>query len=456
MNNSGSIGTFLKTDNTNSGIINSGSVSSLIRTAGDDSRVINSGSVGSGAVGDGIFLEGLNPNLTLLHGSIIQGDIDLSGTGIRTLNVGNGLSIANTFITGPDVINSNGAPFAQNGVQVAVVDPTSLAAQDELLANLTNGISSSVLNRLTNMRGGVAGVTSNPRPMYVDGSRNGETPSDSNQYWAQAFGTRRNQDGDGPAGDTDQSLYGFVSGMDAQYAANTLAGFFLGGSFGNVEADLSSQETGVDSFFGGLYLSTLRGRTAIDTALTAGYSGYDRERQVASNLAAGGIETARADYHGWFISPEITFTRPFWPMGKRVEQSMTLRYSALFLDGFTETGTTAPLTLQKRNVHLAQARYQLGVPLTRQTDDGGLSRLTLKGGIELRTQFGDRDISGTLLAQRITFNPGGAQSAVGAFAGVSAEHVTTGGLVFHTTLEGLAENDGSTQVSGKAGIRFRF
>jgi len=244
--------------------------------------------------------------------------------------------------------------------------------------------------------------------------------------------------------------------MDAQYAANTLAGFFLGGSFGNVEADLSSQETGVDSFFGGLYLSTLRGRTAIDTALTAGYSGYDRERQVASNLAAGGIETARADYHGWFISPEITFTRPFWPMGKRVEQSMTLRYSALFLDGFTETGTTAPLTLQKRNVHLAQARYQLGVPLTRQTDDGGLSRLTLKGGIELRTQFGDRDISGTLLAQRITFNPGGAQSAVGAFAGVSAEHVTTGGLVFHTTLEGLAENDGSTQVSGKAGIRFRF
>jgi len=38
--------------------------------------------------------------------------------------------------------------------QIAVVDPTNLAAQDELLPDLMNGLSSSVLNRLSNMRGG--------------------------------------------------------------------------------------------------------------------------------------------------------------------------------------------------------------------------------------------------------------------------------------------------------------
>jgi hypothetical protein len=64
--------------------------------------------------------------------------------------------------------------------------------------------------------------------------------------------------------------------------------------------------------------------------------------------------------------------------------------------------------------------------------------------------------SGTLLAQNIVFDPGGEESAVGGFAGLSAEHITANGMAFHATVEGLIEDDGSTQVSGKAGVKFRF
>lgn len=296
--------------------------------------------------------------------------------------------------------------------------------------------------------------------MYVAGSKDGGVQSDSRQYWVQGFGALRDQDGDGPAVDTDHQLAGFVSGMDMRSSTSTRAGVFFGGSLSNVDAEFNSQETDVDSAFGGVYLSTLRGRTAIDMAVTVGYSDYERERRVANNLVATGIETARADYDGWFISPELTLTRPFWPsfwpMGRRIEQSVTLRYAGLFLDGFTENGTAAPLSVNDRDVHVGQARYQLATPLTHQAKDGAQSRLLLNGGAEVRTQFGDRDVSGTLLAQGISFNPGGEETVGGVFAGLSAEHITADGMTFHASVEGLAEDDGSTQVSGKAGIKFRF
>ncbi len=117
--------------------------------------------------------------------------------------------------------------------------------------------------------------------------------------------------------------------------------------------------------------------------------------------------------------------------------------------------SAAPLTVQDRDVHVGQARAQLAVPLTHEANNGALSRLMLKGGAQVRTQFGDRDISGTLLAQNITFDPGGDRTVTGGFVGLSAEHVSAGGFAFHATVEGLFEDDGSQQVSGKVGIKFR-
>lgn len=177
---------------------------------------------------------------------------------------------------------------------------------------------------------------------------------------------------------------------------------------------------------------------------------------MANNLVAGGVEWANGDYDGWFVSPEVTFTRPFWPMGRRLEKSLTLRYAGLFLDGFTETGTAAPLTVDDRDIHVGQARAQLALPLTYEDGMGSFSRLLLRGGIEGRVQFGDEDVSGTLLAQNITFDPGGDDSVFGGFVGLTAEHVTANGAVFHATGEGLIEDDGSTRVSGKVGVKFRF
>jgi len=46
-----------------------------------------------------------------------------------------------------------------------------------------------------------------------------------------------------------------------------------------------------------------------------------------------------------------------------IEASASLRYAGLFLDGFTETGSPANLTVDDREVHLAVARAVLSAPL---------------------------------------------------------------------------------------------
>lgn len=109
-----------------------------------------------------------------------------------------------------------------------------------------------------------------------------------------------------------------------------------------------------------------------------------------------------------------------------------------------------------RDIHLGIARAALALPMERQSEDGGHSRLTLTGGIEGRAQFGDETLSGTLLAQNIVFDPGGDDSIIAGFAGVTGEHTTARGLTAFISLEGKIEDEGTHQVSARGGIKFRF
>ena len=429
-------------------------------SATDPFSLTNAGRIVGQDAGSAIIVfSAADTTLTLLAGSNIQGTIDLGG-GVNVLNVGNGLSIANSFVnTGGSIVpvigTTNGQPFAVLGNQIAVVDPTQLSTQDESFADLTGSIFSTIRSRLSGLRGGVAGVTTNPRPMHVAGER-ASPVAGQRQYWAQGFGAIRDQEGEGPALDTDHKVAGLVSGVDAVYSHSTRAGFFFGGAWGEVEHVLLTQETDTDSVFGGVYVSTLRGRTAVDFVLMGGYSDYERERQVANNLAATGLQTATADYDGWFVSPEVTLTRPFWPLGRRIEKVLTLRYAGLFLDGFTEAGAAAPLTVGDREIHLGVARAALALPFERQSEDGGVSRLTLTSGIEGRTNLGDEDISATLLGQNIVFDPGGDDGAVAGFAGLTAEHTTPSGFTAFLAFEGKLEDEDTHQVSARGGVKFRF
>ena len=254
--------------------------------------------------------------LNLQPGSNIQGAITF-GNGTDTLNVANGLSIVNTFGGGPEILNTNGAPFVRIGDQIAVLDPTMFSASDEVITDITNGIHNAVHGRLGRFaRGGFPVVTSSSAlgagrtSLGGNGSAKGDaTPySTGLQGWAHAFGGYRNHEGNGPSVDTQHLTGGLVTGADKLIARSTVAGVFIGGSITNVEHLHDAQEEDVNSLFVGLYASMGAGSYTFDMMLTGGITEHDRERQVANNLAAGGVQNATGDFDGAFISPEIALS----------------------------------------------------------------------------------------------------------------------------------------------------
>ncbi|MEP3275687.1 MAG: autotransporter outer membrane beta-barrel domain-containing protein [Stappiaceae bacterium] len=423
-----------------------------ISALGTNGQTFNSGRIKS--TDFAVVIEGANSILTLQPGSVIEGKIQFdNGTPTQTLAVENGLSI-NKTLTGvvPGTINPNGAPMAISGTQVAVVDPTNLSTQDEQLADLTGGISSALQNRLSGVRNNSTGTVATSGPFDTALS-----PVDpGHPFWIEGFGSYRQQEASSPAVETQQWVGGFVIGADDLLRDNLRAGFFGGAAWGGVEADFNSQDTDSQSFFVGSYASLLKAGLIFDLALTVGYSDFDQERSVANNLVAGGLETATADFSGWFVSPELTVTKPTVILGRRLEGSLALRYAGLFLDSYTESGTTAPLTVDNRDVHIGVARLQLAAPFESLNADGSAFRYKVKAGVEARTNFGGDTIDGALLGQNISFNPGGDDNTLGGYVGLSGEYDTGGGLVLSASTEGLIDTTGSYQFSGRAGVKFRF
>ena len=421
----------------NSGaIVVSGSQALAILSSGADSQVTNSGRIFSDQFTAITFFGAQDNVLTLKTGSVIGGAITFGG-GADTLVVDRGISLVYTFDKAPETLGAGGAPVAVSGARVAVLDPTTLAAEDVAFADLTGGISSAVTGRLSGLR-------------HTDGAK------PHRDAWIQGFGGFREPTGGGAATETDSRVAGVVSGMDVPVSASARAGFFLGGSGGEIANGSNTQKTTIDSVFGGAYASTAFGSTAFDFVFTAGYSDYDRERQVGNNLAVGGIEQATAGYGGMFISPELTITQPVSPFGIRLEQVLTLRYAGLFLDGFSERGAADGFSTDDRDIHLGVVRAALALPFESRSADGAYGRLTLSGGIEGRAQFGDGDFSGILLGQAIAFDTGSDDSAVAGFVGARGEHTTADGLTAFISFEGKVEDTGSHFASAYGGLMWRF
>ena len=468
--NLGSVGTYVQTFGANSGVTNSGSVGTFIQTTGADSGVTNSGSVGSGNSGDGIFIGGANPTLTLLPGSLIQGGLNLYGSGTRTLNVGNGLSVDLTFDTPPDVVNTFGAPYVQSGNRVVVVDATVLGQHDEMLADLTGGIFNSIHARLGGAGGPAAngfggGMQLGMAPMMQLGGSNmmnlgsaDITPSAPRDtvhslrggLWAQAFGGSRSDDADRGAVGSDTKYYGGIAGIDGRLRPGVIIGAFGGASNANLDVDYSSQKLDADSYFGGGYLSFQRGNAFARLMVTAGQSDYDSRRHVANNMAPGGIEIAKASYDGTFVSPELAVGTQFNIGGWTVEPSARGRYAYLSLDGYSERGATDTFSVGDRDVSMWLGRLQLAFPVVR---DG--ATLAPRIGVEAWTSDSDR-VSAVLLGEAISFSPGGDDNEVTGFAGVTATVSLGRGAAAYLDSEVHFGDDGFARSEARGGIKINF
>ncbi len=492
INNSGSLSTTgatghgIVSDGDDAEITNSGDILATgadargVLSSGANGQVTNSGQIIS-LQSNAIEFSGAQDNtLTLLPGSVIQGGIVLGG-GNDTLVIGNGLSIDITFDKLPEMIDAQGAPYVVSGtrvmtgalgttetrvVSVNTADLAGLMSQGEQLADMTGGFSWLLEDRLSALRntgrgnllagrGGAGAIyqTASLESLNDAGPSVGTGPD--HPFWVQSFGSYRRHEAEGSQLGTAQWQHGLLAGADQLFFDGDFrAGAFVGTSWGFSRVLEGSQESETRGAIVGAYASLERQGLIFDFALSGGYNAIEQKRDVVNSQVSGGLETAEADYGGWFVSPEMRVTMPTTLFGQAAEPSLSLRYAGLFLDDYDEKSVAAPLSVEERDLHMGIARLQLALPDEMTFDNGDILRYRVKAGAELRRSFGEDRINAVLLNQSVSFESGYDEKTLSGFAGVSGEYDSGSGTVFFLSTEGQLGRGGTYQLAGQVGLKF--
>jgi hypothetical protein len=416
--------------------------------------------------------------LTLLRGSKIVGAINLRG-GPDTVNFRNGNhnltfdSLAQATVTGT-------APFAVSGDRAAAVDLTSFATGWRSLADFTRGVADAVpvfsagvpgggaplafagsdassrigdafasIPGLASAYAGEAAVFKAPAVTYADGTT----------IWARGFAGQRTQQQDGVLLRNTNLFYGGMLGADYAFRRDLRVGAFLGGGQTRTRIDGSQGDIDSDLLFAGAYARYDIGASFVHGAIQGGSSRNTMTRTINNNLVANGLETATASYDGWYVSPEATFGHRF-ALGRMADAAYTLtpslrvRYLHGSFDGYTESGTTAPLTVAGQTVSVWEERAE--AKLTRTATFSPQSQLStsLVAGV-LGTQRSGNTVNATLLGQAIAFATPGSANVWGGYGGLGLEWNMRNVTLF-SAAEYLALSDRSNVVSGRAGLRVGF
>lgn len=403
--------------NTLNKFINSG----LVKATGTGSNAINFISEGNELV--------INP------GSVIIGSLNFQ-TATNTLTVGNGISIDKTFIGfKPWKINTNGAPYIVDGKRVVVVDPTGIVTADEVVSDLLKNVSETLPTLSSdNPLGVLADLSVTPEEPDASEYKPVADPYFGAKWWLKGFGGYSLLAESSPTVGAENYFGGIVIGADNHINADLQLGLFGGMSIGQLQVDYNSHRIDTRGYFGGAY-----GRYGdhFSFGITGGVLDNEGHRQIANNLVANGLETAISNYNGYFITPELTLETKMDFAGVVVKPSARLRYSFMYFDGYTETGSSANLTLAGHSAHIFDARLQLAVPLA--------ETIEFRLGIDGRISVGNSGIDATLLGQSLSFDAGGGASSGSVFVGAD----------FARKLSDSATIFASTEIAVGTAVRFK-
>lgn len=481
---SGSLGIAITSGSvTNSGTIRASGASSIGIYSYGTLNVTNSGTI-IGETAALRFDNAWDPSqtadvLTLLPGSHIVGAIITSGGG-DTINVRTGnQNLAFDTLAGATITSTT--PYVVLGNQIVTVDVTSFAANWRSLTDFTRGMSDAVpvfsggapggsaplafagpdapsrfddafasLPGLSSAYASEAAVFKAPTLTYADGTT----------MWARGFAGQRIQQQDGVVLRTANLFYGGMIGADFTARPDLHTGVFLGGGKTRTSIDFGLGGTDSDMLFAGAYARYDIGASFLHGAIQGGGSRNTTTRTVNNNLALNGTENAVGSFNGWYVSPELTFGHRF-ALGQLADATYTLtpstrvRYLYGAFDGYTETGTSAPLTVGTQTASTVEERGE--VKLTRSVAIAPMNELStsLSGGVLGTQRVGSSTVNAALLGQAIPFATPGQANVWGYFGGSGLEWRSRN-VSFFAAAEYLALTDHSNVVSGRAGLRVGF
>ena len=470
----GSVGIQAATGNvTNSGTISGRVLGMRASTTAD---VTNSGTIMGGFAA--LFFTGNADTLTLLPGSRIIGAIRLGGGDTVNFRGGNNNLTFNT-LAGATVTGTN--PFAVSGNQAASVDSTPFAANWRTLADFTRAASDAVPvfsgggvpdagmplafagtegpSRIEDAFASLPGLSAYSGEAMVFKAPT-QTYADGTTVWARGFAGQRIQQQDGVLLRNASVFYGGMIGADFAFRPDLRYGFYLGGGKTTTSIDLNQDGSNSDLVFGGVYARHDFGASFVHAAVQAGSSRNAITRTINNNLVAGGLETAGAAFDGWYVSPEATIGHRL-ALGQLAGASYTLtpslriRYLYGSYDGYTETGTTAPLTVGGQTVSTLEERGEVKLTRTVQFSPNDMLSTSVSAGVLGTQRVGGNTINAVLLGQAMPFATPGQSSVWGGFGGVGMEWRSRNVTLF-SAAEYLAFTDNANVVSGRAGIRVAF
>ncbi len=446
---------------------------------------INSSATINGTDGFAIDLQDDGNDIVNLNGgSAIFGAIDFGngndGAGgsnpndIDTLNVGPGVNAVLTFAdtggTGQGDSNLESAPenitgnvvLLEDGTTAVAVDPTGFATAQTFL----NSITTSIFNAIDGIwQAGDDAADQQSAGFSLQGDGTQFTPvshtnaaGTGHRFWGSAFGGGRDQEGSGTTANVDHVFGGLILGVEGIQAGEFRAGVFAGGGHSQFDVAFDAQKIEIATGFGGVYARQDWETHWLRAVVTGGFANHDSERRVA-NANIGGFETASADYDGYFIAPALTAGARLGEIvpDQALWGSVRVHYAGMFLDGYTESGVDAPLTVDDRDIHILGGRAQLAAPYEQLGADGAVFRFEGRVGVDAQFNVGGSDVETTVAGLPLNFTATFDDEIVSGFVGGSLARTSEDGSgFFKASTEVHFASDGSYELRGNLNAVWNF
>lgn len=454
-------------------VTNSGTIAGVQGIFAATGNVTNSGTI-IGTGGTAIFFAGGGiSSLTVLPGARFGGVVNFGGGADKvTFGAGNWVLNTASFDAALSTVTTSGTPYVVTPNQIIVADLSGFGVMNRAVMDITGWIASVLPDTpvFEPVQGGAANAfaaieAAAPRfdhtfgtvseamafapttPVFKGGL---VTDRDGNSVWAKGFGGRREQTTDGSFIGGVTIGYGGAFGYDRQITPDTKLGGFIGGSTNETRLDLNAGRFDTDTLFGGLYARSFFGATFLDLALIGGKLNNKSKRNIGGGLA---LETASASYDGWFVNPSLALGHRFaFDNGYTITPALKVRYVAAQFGGYTETGSSANLTIGDRNMQAVEERAEVTLANTHTFGNGSRLGVRVTGGMLAQQRTGDATVNIALVGQNFIAATPDKQNVFGLYGGAGLDW-QLGRMALFASGEVTGMNDNVITFTGKGGVR---